>query len=348
MKLTNESKVFIVTLVTIAISIVHLTSSGGRMGVHMIHRELFFIPIILSCFWFGLTPGLVTAGIISILYAVKTISGTAVLVPTLFQIFTFILIAFILGTLVNHNEKFHAENVRRKELAALGNAAFNLGTEIQNVLGALRKAFTKLDHDSPGRDEIEEGFNRLDNLVNILSSFITHDNRQHLSIDINLLVSEQLSSLKERADSSGIAIDAFLDEKACPSKISGDSLKKLIRDLVSNAMDASSKGGRIAIRTSSRPTYNILEIEDQGTGIAPEHLEKIFHPFFTTKKQSHGLSLASNYKFIQNCGGDIKVFSTLGEGSRFVVKIPIDDPTRPLDKMHEISDWNPNEKDAAG
>ncbi len=114
----------------------------------------------------------------------------------------------------------------------------------------------------------------------------------------------------------------------------------MIKDLCINAIEASINGGKVWIHTSHRPTYNILKVEDEGTGIKPEHLKKIFRPFFTTKIGSHGLSLASNYKFIQNCGGNIKVSSTIGKGTCFKVKIPIDESSNPISHMNKISDWN--------
>lgn len=344
MKLGKESKIFVIVILTIVISVFHLTASS-KMGSHMIHRELFFIPIILSCFWFGLKPGLITVGVVSILYVSQSFLGTGpeiLFVPTFFQIFTFLLITIILGVLVNQNEKFHEENIRKKELSALGNAALNIGKEIQDVLAALKTEFDKIENNSPEKDEIEEGFARLNNLVKILASFVTQDNCEKINLDINNLIKDQLLILKGKIGSGGLSIKTTLDEKGCPSKISEESIKKLIKDLLVNAIEASPYGGNIFIRTSHRPTYNIFEVEDKGTGIKPDHLKKIFNPFFTTKEGSHGLSLASDYKFVQSCGGEIKVSSTLGEGTCFKVKIPIDDPTRPVSRLNQISDWNPD------
>ncbi len=64
----------------------------------------------------------------------------------------------------------------------------------------------------------------------------------------------------------------------------------------------------------------------------------MFEPFFTTKQGSHGLSLASDYKFLKNCGGDIKVSSVLEKGTTFKVKIPIEDISKPITCMNQISD----------
>jgi signal transduction histidine kinase len=347
MKLAKESKIFIIVIITIGISLFHLTALHSQMGAHMVHRELFFIPIVLACFWFGLKPGLISAGVISFIYVSKALLGPESqmpFIPTLFQVFTFGLIAMILGTLVNHNEKVHEENIRKKELSALGNAALNLGKEIQDVSNALRNAFSRIEDESLGKDEIEEGFDRLDSLVKILTSFVSDDTHLKIDSDINLLVKEQLALLKEKMDTAGLSIETQMDEKGCPSKVSEESTKKLVKDLIVNAIEASSKGGKITIRTSHRPTYNIIEIEDTGAGIKPEHLKKIFRPFFTTKDGSHGLSLASDYKFIQSCGGDLDVSSTFGQGTTFKIKIPIDDPSKPVSSQKQIADWNPDKK----
>jgi len=346
MKLAKESKIFMIALAIIITSLFHLTVTKGQMGTHMIHRELFFIPIILSCFWFGLNYGLLTFSIVSVLYLAPAffVPGSEFpLTPALFQIMTFLIVAVILGTLVNQNNKAHAENIRKKELAALGNAALNIGTEIQDVLAALKKAYFNLNDDSFKKDEIEEGFSRLDNLIRVLTSFVTKGNMQKINIDMNRLVREQILALEEKAGSAGILIETILDEKSCPSMVPEESIVKLIRDLISNAIEASFSGGKILIRTSHRATYNILEVKDEGTGIKPEHIKKVFRPFFTTKESGHGLSLASNYKFIQGCGGDIAVSSNFGSGTLFKVKIPIDDPSRPINSMDKISDWNPKD-----
>lgn len=342
MNLEKESKIFIIVTITVAISIFHF-AAPGRMEIHTIHRELFFIPIILSCFWFGLKPGLITAGVVSLLYASQFHFGAEhemMFIQTFFQVLTFFLITIVLGVLVNYNEKYQEENIRKKELAALGNAALNIGTEIQDVLAALKMEFAKLENNSAGKDEIEEGLSRLDNLIKILASFVSKDNSERIDLDINALIKDQVLILKEKAGSTGISIQTTLDEKECPSKISEESIRKLIKDLLVNAIEASPNGGKIFIRTNHKPTYNIVEVEDEGTGIKPEHLKRIFNPFFTTKEGSHGLSLASDYKFIKSCGGDIKVSSTPGEGSCFKVKIPIDDPDKPLNRLNRISDWH--------
>ncbi len=343
MKLSKESKIFTIVTITIAVSLFHLTVSQGQMSAHMIHRELFLIPIVLSCFWFGLKSGLITTGIICLIYISKAFLGAhseMLFAPTVFQVFSFLLISVILGTLVNNNEKVHEENIRKKELAALGNAALNLGNDVQDVLETLKRSFYKMNIDLSGNDEIEEGFIRLSNLVKILTSFVSTQNISDINFDINSLIENQLQKLTEKITQAGVEVKTQLDEHACLSKVSKESVNKLIKDLIINAIEASSRGGKIYVRTSHRPTYNILEVEDEGSGIKKEHLKKMFRPFFTTKDGSHGLSLASNYKFIKGSGGLMEVSSVFGKGALFKVKIPIEDKSKPINTMTQVSDWN--------
>lgn len=340
----NKSKIFIIVITTIGISLFHLTLPGSQMDTHMIHRELFFIPIILACFWFGLKTGLTTASIISLIYLSRVLAGTGpemLLVPAVFQVFTFLLIALILGSLVNHNEKYHEENIRKQELAALGNAALNLGTEIRAVVKMIKQAMNETDSGRYSNDEIEEGFARLNSLTGLLISFISGNGGERINSDINLLVNEQMKKAKPLADEKGVTIEKQLDSHDCPTRVDHESVSKLIRDLLLNAIEASTRGSQVIIRTGHRPTYNILEVEDFGYGIEKEHLKKIFRPFFTTKKGSHGLSLASSYKFLQSCGGDAKVSSVPGKGTLFKVKIPIEEISRPVNTLNRVSDWIP-------
>ena len=74
----------------------------------------------------------------------------------------------------------------------------------------------------------------------------------------------------------------------------------------------------------------IIEVKDEGPGIRPEHLPKIFTPFFTTKKNGQGLALAGCRKTLRDMGGDIQVDSRLGDGATFTLIIPRDYSGKPL------------------
>lgn len=112
-------------------------------------------------------------------------------------------------------------------------------------------------------------------------------------------------------------------------------ISQVINNLVINADQAMPNGGTIRIwaeNVENEPTHPVgdleqgiyvrVVVEDEGVGISPEDLHKIFDPYFTTKKSGHGLGLASTYSILQRHGGNIFVESQLGKGTRFTFYLP--------------------------
>jgi signal transduction histidine kinase len=93
-------------------------------------------------------------------------------------------------------------------------------------------------------------------------------------------------------------------------------------NLIINAMEVSSTGRNITVSSDRLSDHCRVEVRDQGPGIRPEHLSKIFVPFFTTKEKGTGLSLAACKKIMRDLGGDIQVASTWGEGATFSLIVP--------------------------
>ena len=102
-------------------------------------------------------------------------------------------------------------------------------------------------------------------------------------------------------------------------------LQQVFQNLLLNARDAMENGGAIRIRTYADGELARVAIVDNGAGIAPEHLEKIYDPFFTTKgaKKGTGLGLAVTYGIVKEHGGHIEVESRIGEGTRFLLDFPL-------------------------
>jgi len=106
---------------------------------------------------------------------------------------------------------------------------------------------------------------------------------------------------------------------------SRDSLEQVFLNLIVNAADAMSAGGQLRITTRVVGKELEISFEDTGIGIAPDHLEKIFEPSFTTKEQGTGIGLFISYEIISNHNGSIDVESTVGKGTRFIVRLPLSD-----------------------
>lgn len=110
-----------------------------------------------------------------------------------------------------------------------------------------------------------------------------------------------------------------------PLTVQGDAmrLRQVLTNLVGNAAEASRPGARVTVRASVAEGRHVaIEVEDHGRGIGADELPRIFEPFFTTRPDGTGLGLAICHKVVRAHGGDIKVRSTLGQGSTFTVLLP--------------------------
>ncbi len=136
---------------------------------------------------------------------------------------------------------------------------------------------------------------------------------------------------------SNTKCEKSLPEDLWPVKIDKTQVSQVINNLIINANQAMPEGGIIKInagnitveKNNSLPLkegkYIQISVKDQGIGIAPEQLDKIFDPYFTTKKTGSGLGLATSYSIIKNHGGYIHVESTLGVGTTFNIYLPVSD-----------------------
>jgi signal transduction histidine kinase len=107
--------------------------------------------------------------------------------------------------------------------------------------------------------------------------------------------------------------------------LDGNQLQQVFVNLLLNAAHAIDQEGTIEIRTRAHPAgkHLVIEVQDSGCGIPPEHLDKIFEPFFSTIKDGSGLGLAVSYGIVHNHKGELTVESQAGKGSCFSITLPM-------------------------
>jgi PAS domain S-box-containing protein len=133
---------------------------------------------------------------------------------------------------------------------------------------------------------------------------------------------------------SNVHCDYSLDPEARPVEVDEGQIRQILNNLVLNARQAMPQGGKMVARmknvdlsTGSIPPlpagqYVKISIQDYGPGISPEHLSRIFEPYFTTKKTGTGLGLATVYSVVRKHDGQINVVSQLGKGTTFEIYLP--------------------------
>lgn len=325
----KDLKIGLIVFMGIIITVLHYSVINTDLDFHILHRELYFLPILLAGFWFGLKAGAATAFIISVVYAphlflYQDVHGHVFAV--LSQIAVFILVGVLLGWLVERQKLQQKRLMVAENLSVLGRAAATVGYEIENLLKALRGLLGAgpKTWSSQHQKAIEIELTRLDTMTEILKSFVPPGEIKLVSLDLNKVIWEKLPTLETAADRSGINIQTELDPNGCPIMVDKEGLVLIVETLIRNGIDASSSGQTIRISTVRGTQWCRLMVEDEGTGILPEHIPKIFTPFFTTKDNGHGLALAVCKKTVSNWGGKIDFQSPGKKGAIFSVIIPRD------------------------
>ena len=170
--------------------------------------------------------------------------------------------------------------------------------------------------------ETQNGIERISLIVKDLRSFARQDREQKGAFSLNKIfegvVNIVWSEIKYKADLKQELGDIPLIE------CNGQQIGQVFINLLVNAAQAIKDRGTITVRTYYREGRVYAEIEDTGEGIAPDMIDKIFDPFFSTKEvgKGTGLGLSISYEIIKNHNGDVKVKSVMGKGTVFILSFP--------------------------
>lgn len=248
---------------------------------------------------------------------------------------------------VTEQRALEVQFAQSQKMQAVGQLAGGVAHDFNNVLTAII-GFSDLllaNHrptDAAFQDimNIKQNANRAAGLVRQLLAF---SRRQTLRPQVLVLsdVMADLSILLDRLLGEKVELDVLHGRDVWPIKADLNQLEQVIINLAVNARDAMPGGGRVQIKTGNLPAvdlpalghkeimgldqdFTLIEVIDNGTGIAPDILDKIFEPFFSTKDvgKGTGLGLSTVYGIIKQTGGYIFAVSTMGEGTTFRILLP--------------------------
>lgn len=227
--------------------------------------------------------------------------------------------------------------LRKERLAYLGTFAANLAHEIRNPLSGMRGAAQLLSRriSDPGHSEyldvIMKEADRLNTILNGMLDFAKPSKLRKKPFNVHKALDSVAFLLTDPAGSAFVkSYDPSIPD------ISGDEnqLKQVFLNLMKNAKEALAEGGIIHLSTRAITDFHLveggvagrmvsIEIRDNGCGIKPEDMEKIFTPFFTTKQKGSGLGMAITLKIIKEHGGHLKIDSAPGKGTAATVYLPL-------------------------
>lgn len=220
------------------------------------------------------------------------------------------------------------ELARKNRLADLGQMASHVAHEVRNslvpmklYLSLLRRRISEDDGSVDVLDKVVTGLVALESTVGDLLHFSSQRDARLENTPLGLLLEDIVQSLEPQLAAQGIK--ATID---CPARYvalaDGDMLRRAILNLVLNALDVMPRGGEIVITVCQTAAGLEIEIADSGPGISPAHLDKLFEPFFSTKRGGTGLGLAIVERIAAAHGGRVTAVNCPEGGAAFTLIIP--------------------------
>ena len=230
-------------------------------------------------------------------------------------------------------ERAQQQLVRSEKLASLGKLSAGIAHEINNPLtGILTFSQMLLDEfpaDSEPHHDLEVIVRetiRCRNIVRGLLEFARQSAPEKQSVQINQLLRDILELVGKQELFQNIEITTSFDPDLPRLQVDGDQIKQVFFNIVVNAGEAMASGGHLKLSTHLDRTGSkaLVEFADNGSGIPEQALNNLFDPFFTTKEMGTGLGLAISYGIIKAHHGNIEISSTLGQGTRVLVSLPVE------------------------
>ena len=222
------------------------------------------------------------------------------------------------------------------KMTSIGLLAAGVAHEVNTplaVISSYTQMLTKQLQGDPQKsgllDKITRQTFRASEIVNNLLNFSRTSGTEFTNVDINKVITDTLALLEHQFKTAKVEVVSDLTPGISPIEGNAGRLQQVFLNLFLNAKDAMVGGGKLKVATSNGDLVSV-RVSDTGSGIAPEHIQRIYDPFFTTKtapkegqSRGTGLGLSVTYGIIQEHAGKIRVDSEAGVGTTFALDFPL-------------------------
>ena len=245
---------------------------------------------------------------------------------------------------ITDRKNMERELEQSRKMAALGEMSAHVAHEVRNPLQKIKTGIELLGSSKPLvqrqkkiLEGVTSGIDTLEKFVTQILEWTRSGKANIKAYSISNIIEGLLFNRADQCKVRGIEVNMSFDAEHDRIMVDGIQIRQLMENLIDNALDAMPEGGALTVSTSHVPGYvfknrirefssDMLEIcvADTGCGIEEEDLEKIFQPFYTCKARGTGIGLALVQKIVDMHHGEVTVLSRVGDGSRFLIRIPVD------------------------
>jgi len=344
-EIRQKEKVILVSALLAAVTVLHYATGIQSHHLHIIYQGLYYIPLILAAFWFGLRGALAGSVGITLLYTPFILIYWEGFSQSDFsrvmEIVHYFMVALIVGWLSDRQRLQQKRLSQSERLAAVGQAMAGVAHDMKTPLIAIG-GFTNLVKTKIRKVRLdEESFEvfakdaedkllivlkesrRLENMVKDMLDFSRPLELQKSKENVDELVSECVALVSGQAEEKRVRVVAVQGNGFAPVSLDATRIKQALINLLMNAIQASPEGETVTVRSYRNGRSLTIDVTDCGCGIPMNKREEIFSPFFTTKKEGTGLGLPLVIKIIEAHEGRLQIVDNPEKGITFRVLVPI-------------------------
>ena len=334
-----------------AIAFLRYTTGPPETFLHELSLRLYFVPILAAAYWYGPIGGLAVAAVSSVAFVHRILQVAPAFDASRYaEVAVFHLIGLSVGLLANAQRSVAVryqrtaatlasanrelreshEQIRRIDrLKTLGEVATGLAHEIRHPLASIGGALEIIEARSlEGSPEGEFSrlamaeVQRLDGLVWEFLKYARPHDPELRTLPLHEVVAQVVTLLGIEAERGRVTLEVG-PQTSTEVEIDPLQIEQVLLNVLLNAIQATPPGGRITVREQLEEREAVIDVVDEGRGIAPEHLPNIFAPFFTTKEKGTGLGLAISQHIVGAHGGRLEVVQTSPRGTTVRVRLPV-------------------------
>jgi signal transduction histidine kinase len=336
----------------VAISALRYATGGSGSIWHELSLRMYYLPILMSAYWYGAPGGLIVALVSSAVYVQHIFQPTSTFDASRYaEVVVFHVIGLCVGMLSTAQQRVtgryrdvaatlesanrdlrdsYEQIVRIDRLKTLGEVATGLAHEIRHPLASIRGAFEIIEArakiDTPETEFSRLGMAEVDRLDHLVWEFLRYA-RPHdpelRPVSLHEIVERVVRLLRVETERAQVRLETESVVTMRDVLVDPLQIEQVLLNVVLNAVQASPAGRRTLVREQVDRQQAVLDVVDEGPGIPREHLSRVFSPFFTTKDKGTGLGLAIAQRIVTAHDGSIDVHQTSTRGTCVRIRLPI-------------------------
>ena len=327
----NKKFFYITVIIASTLLITYLHLWLFRDPAHyIVLEELYYIPLLLAAFMFGLKGALLTYFFVSILYLPFLFGQWTVtvlsLIDRILHLFFTGIFVLLAGLLIDRERRREHQLEKDRYLTGLGQVAATIVHDLKNPLISIL-GFAKRIREGKGdigaaAQVIENSALNMQRIVDGVLDFARPIRLELKREDIYKVIQQACDSCKIKAEERDVTLSLNISTDPVNIEIDSFNLQRAIINLINNAIEASPKGGRVIIGTNMAKHHLMVNIKDFGSGMDKETLENIFIPFYSKKDKGTGLGMTIAKKIVEGNNGTIWVESKPSLGTEVIIELP--------------------------